>query len=131
MAEDVLAETRRRIEAAKVASAEDIRALGRPVVGFSETMESQEKAVKAFLFDNMYRHEKLNTMTDRARHTVRELFGFFRKQPENLPSEWRRKIDGGGAEPTAQVVADYIAGMTDRFAIEEHRRHCAGKPRTP
>ncbi|MAF94551.1 MAG: deoxyguanosinetriphosphate triphosphohydrolase [Rhodospirillaceae bacterium] len=131
MVEDVLAETRRRIEDAKVASAEDIRALGRPVVGFSAAMESREKAVKTFLFDNMYRHEKLNAMTEKARHIVRDLFDFFRKQPENLPSDWRRRLEGAGPEPAAQVVADYIAGMTDRFAIDEHRRHCEGGARTP
>jgi dGTPase len=131
MVEDVLAESRRRIGDAKVVTAEAVRALGRPVVGFSEAMESQEKAVKKFLFGNMYRHEKVNVMTDKARNTVRDLFGFFRKQPEYLPSDWRRKLEGAGPEPTAQVVADYIAGMTDRFAIEEHRRHCDGGARTP
>ncbi|MCH2326351.1 MAG: deoxyguanosinetriphosphate triphosphohydrolase [Rhodospirillales bacterium] len=131
MVEDVLAESRRRIGDAKVVTAEAVRALGRPVVGFSEAMESQEKAVKKFLFGNMYRHEKVNVMTDKARNTVRDLFGFFRKQPEYLPSDWRRKLEGAGLEPTAQVVADYIAGMTDRFAIEEHRRHCDGDARTP
>ena len=131
MVEDVLAESRRRIEDAKVATAEEVRALGRPVVGFSTAMETQEKAVKTFLFGNMYRHEKVNTMTEKARHIVRDLFGFFRKQPENLPSDWRRKLEGADPEPAAQVVADYIAGMTDRFAIEEHRRHCDGGAITP
>ena len=131
MVEDVLAESRRRIEDAKVATAEEVRALGRPVVGFSEAMEAQEKAVKKFLFENMYRHQKVNVMTDKARNTVRDLFGFFRKQPESLPSDWRRKLEGAGPEPAAQVVADYIAGMTDRFAIEEHRRHCGGEPSSP
>ena len=131
MVEDVLAESRRRIEDAKVATAEAVRALGRPLIGFSGAMELQEKAVKKFLFGNMYRHEKVNVMTGRARNTVRDLFGFFRKQPESLPSDWRRKLEGAGPEPAAQVVADYIAGMTDRFAIDEHRRHCDGEARTP
>ena len=70
MVEDVLAESRRRIGDAKVVTAEAVRALGRPVVGFSEAMESQEKAVKKFLFGNMYRHEKVNVMTDKARNTA-------------------------------------------------------------
>ncbi|MCH7937398.1 MAG: deoxyguanosinetriphosphate triphosphohydrolase [Proteobacteria bacterium] len=131
MVEDVLAESRRRIEDAKVSSAEEVRALGRPVVGFSEAMEAQEKAVKTFLFGNMYRHEKLKVMTGKARNTVRDLFVFFREQPETLPSDWRRKLEGAGPEPAAQVVADYIAGMTDRFAIDEHRRHCGGEAITP
>ena len=131
MVGDVPAESRRRIEDAKVASAEEVRALGRPVVGFSEAMEAQEKAVKTFLFKNMYRHEKLKVMTGKARNTVRYLFVCFREQPETLPSDWRRKLEGAGPEPAAQVVADYIAGMPDRFAIDEHHRHCGGEAITP
>ena len=78
--------------------------------------------MKKFLFGNMYRHEKVNVMTNKARNTVRDLFGFFRKQPEYLPSDWRRKLEGAGLEPTVQVVADYIAGMTDRYAITQCAR---------
>jgi len=122
MADDVLAETRRRIADAKVTTAADIRALDRPVVGFSDRMAEQEAGVKAFLFDNMYRHYKLNRMTSKARRVVRELFGLFLKEPECLPTEWRRKLDGASEETAARIVADYVAGMTDRFALDEHRR---------
>jgi dGTPase len=131
MVEDLLAETRRRLGEAKVTSPEDIRRLGRPLVGFSEEMEKNEKAVKAFLFDNMYRHDRLNRMTSKARQVVRDLFGIFREKPECLPDDWRQKLDNGNEKTTAQVVADYIAGMTDRFALDEHRRLQGPKARTP
>ena len=131
MVEDLLAETRRRLGEAKVTSPEDIRRLGRPLVGFSEEMEKNEKAVKAFLFDNMYRHDRLNRMTSKARRVVRDLFGIFREKPECLPDDWRQKLDNGNEKTTAQVVADYIAGMTDRFALDEHRRLQGPKARTP
>jgi len=87
-----------------------------------DRMAEQEAGVKAFLFDNMYRHYKLNRMTSKARRVVRELFGLFLKEPECLPTEWRRKLDGASEETAARIVADYVAGMTDRFALDEHRR---------
>ncbi len=122
MVDDLLDETRRRIADAKVTTPEDVRALGRPVVAFSEQMAEQEAGVKAFLFENMYRHFKLNHMTSNARRVVRDLFGLFREEPECLPTEWRLKLKDTNEETAAQVVADYVAGMTDRFALDEHHR---------
>ena len=130
MVEDMLAETRGRIGDAKAAGAEDIRRLGRPVAGFSPAMETSEKSVKAFLFENMYRHDRLNRMTSKARRVVRELFEIFKEEPECLPADWRQKLDNGNGETTAQVVADYIAGMTDRFALDEHQRLYGPRSRT-
>ena len=122
MVNELLAETRRRIADAKVTTARDVRALDHPVVAFSDRMAAQEAAVKAFLFENMYRHEKLNRMTSKARRVVRDLFGLFCSEPECLPTEWRDKLKDTNKETAAQVVADYVAGMTDRFALDEHRR---------
>ena len=122
MVNDLLDETRRRIADAKVTTPEDVRGLGRPVVAFSEQMAEQEAGVKAFLFENMYRHFKLNRMTSKARRVVRDLFGLFCSEPECLPTEWRLKLKDTNEETAAQVVADYVAGMTDRFALDEHRR---------
>ncbi len=130
MVEDMLAETRGRIGDAKAAGADDIRRLGRPVAGFSPAMEANEKSVKAFLFENMYRHDRLNRMTSEARRVVRELFEIFREEPECLPDDWRRKLDNGNDETLARVVADYIAGMTDRFAMDEHQRLYGPRSRT-
>ncbi|MDA0305359.1 MAG: deoxyguanosinetriphosphate triphosphohydrolase [Proteobacteria bacterium] len=122
MVDDLLGETRRRLGAAKVTSPEDIRNLGSPVAGFSPAMAENEKAVKTFLFDNMYRHSRLNRMTSKARRIVRELFAIFMQEPECLSPDWRQKLAGEGEEVTARVITDYIAGMTDRFALDEHRR---------
>jgi dGTPase len=70
----------------------------------------------------MYRHYKLNRMTSKARRVVKDLFQLLVAEPECLPTEWRRKTQGPGTAATAQLVADYVAGMTDRYALDEHRR---------
>jgi dGTPase len=70
----------------------------------------------------MYRHYKVNRMTSKARRVVQDLFGLLLAEPGCLPVEWQRHTDQPGTPVTAVVVADYIAGMTDRYALEEHRR---------
>jgi dGTPase len=70
----------------------------------------------------MYRHFKVNRMTSKARRVVGELFNFFLAEPGCLPSVWYAQTDGAGTQRTAEVIADFIAGMTDRFALEEHAR---------
>ena len=77
--------------------------------------------MKAFLHERMYRHHKVNRMASKARRTVRELFELFVDEPQCLPEEWWGRCDGARTVTTARVVADYVAGMTDRFAIQEHR----------
>jgi dGTPase len=119
---DCIAETRRRIEVHKPGDARDVRMLPEPLVAFSDSMRANDKALKAFLFPNMYRHFTVNRMTSKGRRVVRDLFTLLHAEPECLPPEWRRLTDGGGTAKTARVVADYIAGMTDRFALDEHRR---------
>jgi dGTPase len=122
MASDLIEETRRRATEARVVSAADVRALGAPLVGFSEAMHAHDKALKAFLFERMYRHYRVNRMSSKARRIVRELFELFHREPECLPGEWRQQADAPESTTTARVVADYIAGMTDRFALDEHSR---------
>jgi dGTPase len=122
MASDLLSETRRRIADARLKSATDVRALGAATVAFSETMRANDKALKAFLFERMYRHYRVNRMSSKARRIVGELFQLFHEEPQCLPTEWRQQADGPGTAATARVVADYIAGMTDRFALDEHAR---------
>jgi dGTPase len=124
MVADVLAETRRRLDAARPRSAAEVRALGRPVVGFSAAMADDNRALKEFLFERMYRHERVNRMTARARRVVTELFAALIGDPAKLPPDWQARTDGAGGTATARRVADYIAGMTDRFALGEHRRLC-------
>jgi dGTPase len=122
MASDLIDETRRRLDEAGVASVTDIRHLGRPVVAFSDAMRAHDKALKAFLFERMYRHYRVNRMASKARRIMQELFGLLHAEPQCLPTEWRQHADGPGTAVTARIVADYIAGMTDRYALDEHFR---------
>ena len=122
MVRDMVAETGARLTASGVKSADDIRALGRPVAAFSDAMRDNDRALKRFLYARMYRHYRVNRMSHKARRVVRELFQLFLAEPECLPSEWRIAASCGDAAVAARTVADYLAGMTDRFALDEHRR---------
>ncbi|MGE5147660.1 MAG: deoxyguanosinetriphosphate triphosphohydrolase [Candidatus Eiseniibacteriota bacterium] len=122
MVNDLLAETRRRLEAAKPADVAAVRALDHAVVAFSDTMRQADAALRAFLHERMYRHQKVNRMTNEARRIVTDLFTLMLANPDVLPYEWRRRADAPKSPRTARLVADYIAGMTDSFALDEHRR---------
>jgi dGTPase len=93
-----------------------------PIVAFSAAMRENDRALKSFLFARMYRHHRVNRMTSKAARVVRELFDMYLERPDCLPEEWRAQCEGPGDPRTARLVADYIAGMTDRFALDEHRR---------
>ena len=121
MVRDLLEETRRRIAAAGPRSAEDVRALGSPIAAFSPAMEAAHRQLKSFLFAHMYRHEKVTRMTAHAAEVVRDLFKRYRADPAALPVAWRAEA-GAGAAKQARVIADYIAGMTDNYALDEHKR---------
>jgi dGTPase len=119
---DVLAETGERILKHRVTSPDEVRRLAGPLVAFSGGMDAQIRQLKGFLRKHMYRHWRVNRMTSKARRVVKELFTFFLEEPDCLPTEWQKLAGKAGTKQTAEVVADYLAGMTDRFAIEEHRR---------
>jgi len=121
MVTDLLAETGQRLQDLGPKSADDIRAHNRPVAGFSETMRANDAGLKKFLFENMYRHYKLNRMTSKAKRVVRELFKLLVDEPECLAAEWRALSGAANSQQTARTVADYIAGMTDRFALDEYQ----------
>lgn len=121
MVADLMRETRRRLAADRIETAADIRANTRPVAAFSEAVADREAALKAFLFDNMYRNKAVNQERAEGRTVVLGLFRHFLWAPEILPEEWRGACDGPGGAFTARVVADYIAGMTDRYAKREYR----------
>lgn len=122
MVADVLAETRRRVAEDAPTSAEAVRHNHRPLISFSPTMQAHDRAFKDFLFPNMYRHYKVNRMTSKARRVVRDLFDLLIAEPALMPPDWQKGCDGARQPLTARRVADYIAGMTDRFALEEHGR---------
>jgi dGTPase len=122
--EDAISESRRRIEAAGVASVEDVRAQSGPLIGFSEAASSVDDAIKTFLFQNLYRHQRLIRSRDRAGLIIRNLFPKFFTAPDLMPDEWAGAAAKIGADETrrARLVCDYIAGMTDRYAVAEHYR---------
>jgi len=121
MVRDLIAETGRRLADSEAKSVDDVRRLGHPVAVFSQEMRNHDGALKRFLHQRMYRHYRVNRMSSKARRVVRELFQLFLAEPECLPGEWRA-LTGGKTPETARTVADYLAGMTDRFALDEHRR---------
>ncbi|MDB5446383.1 MAG: deoxyguanosinetriphosphate triphosphohydrolase [Phenylobacterium sp.] len=122
MVEDVLAETQRQALADRVESPEDVRRLDHAVVAFSRDMVEDLSALRAFLMERMYRHWKVNRSRSQARRILAEMFLLFMAEPEVLPTEWRLRAEPRDEAGRARVVCDYIAGMTDRFAIEEHRK---------
>jgi dGTPase len=119
---DVIAETRRRVDAAKPKSAADVRGLSNALVSFSEEMNGYNIVLKKFLFERMYRHYRVNRSMSKAKRIVADLFTLLHDEPELLPPEWQQGCDGVRGMKSARRVCDFIAGMTDKFAIEEHRR---------
>ena len=119
---DLVAETGRRIAELDPAGPDDIRRAGRPVVGFSEKMAEANRVIKEFLFARMYRHWRVNRMTAKARRVVADIFALLHGNTGLLPDDWRARAGEGDSPRAAAVVCDYIAGMTDRYAREEHLR---------
>jgi len=122
MVNDLLTETGRRLAEGKPQSAQNVRDLAAPVVAFSEEMRKNDRALREFLFHRMYRHYKVNRMMSKAKRIVRALFDYYLAEPACLPDEWRDKAARSAEAERARLVADYIAGMTDRFALEEHQK---------
>lgn len=122
MVVDLVSETEKRIDRFRPETADDVRTLGRPLVGFSPQVEENNRALKAFLFRHMYRHERVNRMTENARTVIVTLFEAYRARPTLLPPEWQGLREGRDEAGSMRVIADYIAGMTDRYALQEHAR---------
>ena len=122
MVGDVLEETKRRLAEAQPASADALRQLDQPVVAFSEDMLAILAALRRHLFANMYRHYKVNRMMSQGQRVMSDLFDLYLADPGVLPPDVQRDMGEAGSAQTARAVCDYIAGMTDRFAVEEHRR---------
>jgi len=122
MVGDLISETRQRLAGRTLTSADDVRALAAPIVGFSDEMRRNDRALKDFLFERMYRHYRVNRMGSKAHRVVHDLFALYLAEPQCLPREWRDLAAGPDEPRTARVAADYLAGMTDRFALDEHHR---------
>ncbi|MCM0043152.1 MAG: deoxyguanosinetriphosphate triphosphohydrolase [Burkholderiaceae bacterium] len=116
---DLIATSRANIAASGVQSIEDVRDAS-PLIGFSEPMQAEARELKRFLRKNLYQHYQVNRMTSKARRIVTDLFGIFLSGPQLLPPDYQTA--GGDVLGQARKVADYIAGMTDRYAMREYRR---------
>ena len=102
-------------------AADDVRRAGAPIAAFSTRAAACEREIKAFLWEHMYRHERVMNIMREAEDVVRDLFAFYRQNPDELPPDWSAgaRADEAGV---ARRVGDFIAGMTDRFALTEHAR---------
>jgi len=122
MVSDLIQETCQRLIQRSPKSVDEVRALDVPIAGFSDVMSRNNRALKDFLFERMYRHYRVNRMSSKAHRVVHDLFALYLAEPQCLPSEWRGLAAGPDEPRTARVAADYLAGMTDRFALDEHHR---------
>jgi dGTPase len=127
MIEDVIAETDRRAATHKPSAAELRKAVG-PLIAFSPTMQKADAAIKGFLYPRMYRHERVMRVMGDAERVVRDLFAHYVKTPADLPAEWEHGVDLADEDTRARRIADYIAGMTDRYALIEHARYFKETP---
>ncbi len=116
---DLIEQTTSRLDELKPSSIDDIRSQEAPIVGFSAEVFEKHLSLKRFLSKNLYQHEKVLSMTGKAKGMLEQLFGRYMNDPQQMPAEF---ADRAGSEDKPRVVADYIAGMTDRFAIAEHAR---------
>jgi dGTPase len=120
MIEDVIARSEGLIAACRPGCADDIRRAGAPVVAFSPAMAAADRTIKSFLFPHMYRHPRIIRIMGEAEAVIRSLFGRYQRDPQELP--WRRQAASSHTSVPAREIADFIAGMTDRYALSEHMR---------
>ena len=119
---DLIGEARQRLDHLAPRDADAIRGADHAVIGFSAPMAEANQAVKEFLYARMYRHWRVNRMTSKSRRVTGELFTLLHDDPGLLPDGWRAYAGEGDPARASLTVTDYIAGMTDRFALQEHRR---------
>jgi dGTPase len=120
--EDVITETRHRIRTLAPQTSADIRASVGPLVGFSTPMTQADAGIKGFLYPRMYRHPRINRIMSDAEGVLRDLFGHYVSTPADLPAEWSEGLAENDEQSRMRQIADYIAGMTDRYALIEHAR---------
>jgi dGTPase len=127
LVEDVIAVSRARLAELDPATPDDIRGAGRMMVQFSPALWSDLKVIRRFLFERMYRAPSVVAMRVEVTQVIHDLFPLYMAEPGLLPKQWRKDVaEARGETALARIVADYIAGMTDRFALQEHARLCGG-----
>jgi dGTPase len=122
MVRDLIAESGRRLAKLAPDSPDAIRRHKQRVIGFSPAMGDANQAIKDFLFARMYRHWRVNRMSTKAKRLTEALFRLLHADPTLLPDDWRARAGEGGMQRSATIVGDYVAGMTDRYAMDEYRR---------
>ena len=103
-------------------SCEAVRAAAGPVIAFSESMDADLTELRAFLNLNMYQHERVSDMSNKGKRVVSDLFNLYIEEPDRMPKEWEDLAAAPGGAQTARVAADFVAGMTDRYALGEHQK---------
>ncbi len=119
MVNDVLEETQRRVAEAGVASCSDVRSAGRPLAGFSGRVAMEERELKRFLYARMYNAPAVTAVRSEAQRVIANLAAAYRDDPRRLPPDWQAGV--GHAVTTLRRIGDFIAGMTDRYAVARHR----------
>ena len=122
MIEDVIAETRTKLSALAPSSADDVRGAAAAIGAFSAAMADADRAIKGFLYPRMYRHTRVMRIMADAEQVVCDLFARYAADPAAVPAEWAREADGADEAGRLRRIADFIAGMTDRYALVEHAR---------
>jgi dGTPase len=122
MVTDLITETGKRLAKLDPDGPDAIRRQKTRVVSFSPAMADANRAIKDFLFARMYRHWRVNRMSFKARRLTEELYRLLHDDPSLLPDDWRARAGERGMQRSATIVGDYVAGMTDRYAMDEHRR---------
>ena len=123
LVEDVINVARTRLGEMQPETATDIRMAGRTLIQFSDPVFQDLKVIRGFLFDRMYRAESVVIMRQQVTQVIEDLFPYFCAHPEQLPKQWRKDVEeADGNTAMARIVGDYISGMTDRFALQEHER---------
>ncbi|MBY6199800.1 deoxyguanosinetriphosphate triphosphohydrolase [Maritalea mobilis] len=124
LVEDVIGQAQATLADLAPETVRDVREAGRPIVQFSDALFTDLKVIRDFLFHRMYRAPAVVEMRVEVTRVVMELFPFFMAHPEELPKQWRKDVEDVAGDETqlARIVSDYIAGMTDRFALQTHQR---------
>jgi dGTPase len=122
MITDVIAETSQRAKRLAPRSAWEVRRLGQPVVSFSVQMREKNRVLQSFLSSRMYKHERVVAIMGRAQRVIRDLFNAYQSEPKLLPPTWREDSFTDDQSRFARQVCDFIAGMTDRYALDQHKR---------
>ena len=122
MIDDLVVQTEKNINQHSIKTAQDVRDCGTTLVTFSPQIEQVKNKLKAFLMQRVYRHYQVNRMAKKASQIISELFNIFMESPECLPNSWQKKFKNAGKLERATSIKHYIAGMTDRYAIEEHKK---------